>query len=1559
MRKFFDIHKRFLAAGLAGALILALAAVGLWALGQTASANPDVFLLHVNPDGSDYTGNPFCPDTIWVAGKPTVNLWHDCNNITSQEHLIRTSGFARSGRGAMTALKFNLEGVGEIEGPDTGRPCADVVFGTAWEEYWYPGNDDEQCVVIHSSNPGETRVTLTYTEPAPTPTPYITPTTTPIPTATPTARPDLTRTTNAVVKEWDSLVDTVILKAGDLDKGVTVTVGALGPYALFTKKMDLPKDANGDGKRDQVDEHLMDKQGAWQDHGVLMDEATKRIRSGAPVQLIEVVHGEHDVLIDNRTITVHQPTEGAVILATIEQGHCTFFTDPTGTLNFGQRMNGISDLEGRFVGPHLAPIVTSPLGISLWPFTNQGPYPNGSPAIRDPFANWDVRDIYVDTVCEEQAKIVIRVGYPDMPGSLRVPPANEWVGINWTTVELAKQPQIRWAGEEIVLAKRWALPDDYFPNIDATTKLPKVPCPLVTVYDYNNDGDIGLDDYEALGLVQYELINDVLVPVVLLDHWAQYNRLDPSPGGLVGGYQDYDNDGTNETLSPHETDHATADIDSSCVSKALYTSEGPGQADIEAVLMENINVCPTGWEESGESPYCPGGDTSYSERLINKHAFLVWYLKIFQVKLTNVDGARDLHNAGSWAPDALATTKDSTADTLNVSADTLLRVKVKGWFYSDNRSSRPDTCIDVDGDGDATDDDADTLLNEDPKDGVDNDGDTKVDEDTQVPGEPYQAVTHTGCTDLDDEMLAGGFWVLPDDLPRLAGADAILTRTSWDVMQSPTGSTMDSAGLVGPKSSLDSHDAVGRPWIPCLPGTCPRKTVAPDGAVDVSDAIMPPLKIRAKILDPKDGVDNDGDTVIDGDAGFLKEANKKLDVYTGGTNLYYRIMVPADPEIPPFVNNGGYDWDSWYSRIEDGNVKSPADADNDGVPDAVDNCRAKANPNQYDQDGNGTLDPCPARPYAVDPLCGDACDGDIDGDGVANASDHCQYNPAIDGTPGADSDSDGTPDACDLDPSDPLVKDQDADLDGVKDTADNCPNVSNPDQKDTDGDGAGDACDDTIWSGGPFTKVIAPLYSDPNPTGLAQGPYEFWHILNKNAVQDKTGEYPYRIEFYTDNRGEGMFFANGDFNLSFADCLKQQLSGTPDCLPGDVVGKTTIQVIGDYPYFRKHTTVQSNPVDKTWTWGGFKTVTAERIDNTHTAIIAHLKDRDGYCKWSVGADPTKAGSVIFSPSANEVQHEWIEFRLNKVHTIRAISPNALYTGDVADQHSKIDLGMPLRELLKIKDHVTAPLAKERATGLEDGFAFDAERSAVARAEDVRVLNYYGKARSVDTKYVDPAAPDECQAWIILEHPADDQPDVSVIFHDPEGEIDRHWPESTYLSILVPGWNDSCYTGPALDVKAALTDAGLIEADGTSHVLAVYRFTNDATQAFDRWFPGRPDVSNITTISPFDQLFLLLDPAGQPMNWLMTVVADPTGQKDTQASLIQNWNSVCYAGTSKSPDQATASINGSLRIMYSLASDQTWRRYVPNRAELTNIATLNQYTSVLVLMANAGTWVFDP
>ncbi|XP_031342513.1 cartilage oligomeric matrix protein-like [Photinus pyralis] len=158
------------------------------------------------------------------------------------------------------------------------------------------------------------------------------------------------------------------------------------------------------------------------------------------------------------------------------------------------------------------------------------------------------------------------------------------------------------------------------------------------------------------------------------------------------------------------------------------------------------------------------------------------------------------------------------------------------------------------------------------------------------------------------------------------------------------------------------------------------------------------------------------------------------------------------------------------------------DADNDGIPNHPDNCPLIPNPDQADTDIGGpdkqgdACDNCPTVPnYDQSDIDGDskgdACDDDMDGDGILNGKDNCPRKSNSDQT---DSDGDGLGDVCDNCPyhynqnqqdsdndlvGDVCDNDRDQDGDGINDDVDNCPVIPNSDQLDTDLDGAGDACD--------------------------------------------------------------------------------------------------------------------------------------------------------------------------------------------------------------------------------------------------------------------------------------------------------------------------------------------------------------------------------------------------------------------------------------------------------------------------------------------------------------------
>ena len=195
---------------------------------------------------------------------------------------------------------------------------------------------------------------------------------------------------------------------------------------------------------------------------------------------------------------------------------------------------------------------------------------------------------------------------------------------------------------------------------------------------------------------------------------------------------------------------------------------------------------------------------------------------------------------------------------------------------------------------------------------------------------------------------------------------------------------------------------------------------------------------------------------------------------------------------------------------------------------------------------------------------------------------------------------------------------------------------------------------------------------------------------------------------------------------------------------------------------------------------------------------------------------------------------------------------------------------------------------------------------------------------------------------LMFQPAEDPEDWFLIDGTDWVRVD---PSVTWAAPLGQGWNHRCYVGPEQAVDQALADA-------MADVQAVYRL--NASQGFDRWFAGRPEVSNIETVKPYEPLFVL---ASKDTAWSQT----PSGAPPTSVTLAQGWNSTCYLGQTEPPGDATGSIAGQLDMLYMLRSDQTWSRYVPGRPEVTNIAQLAQYDAVLLLVSAEGgaQWVFNP
>jgi hypothetical protein len=495
---------------------------------------------------------------------------------------------------------------------------------------------------------------------------------------------------------------------------------------------------------------------------------------------------------------------------------------------------------------------------------------------------------------EEAVKVVVVAKYPHELHYTEWPVFPEFISWNFWTQQIEKVPQVRWAGEKIVLEKQFGTSyygDDVLFNLEAQSvgslfpldgSMPMGAQQVWTDVDENGVARCILES-EAPGEVDvtaslYEepgtLINQAGFVVFFL-------KFEDMTLGNMQGEREYHNDGMwNPVLGsgmvlydsyPNDLYDPNANwVPDQLAGKTIRVWKGEleddgtvtfvGDLQIRQIVSNTADtiVVDPNWTNP---PKAPTGD-------------LQWYYMIADPV---------------WDP-----TTDDLSQELNVSQDTLLRARVRGWFMGDDLSVRPARYIDTDGDG------------------------------------------------VDDMMLPAGRWVLPDDWPILAGGALWQElRPHWDIMTQPNDNIMSEVDLnldkleelgnyiewtlnesplkldipgdlvaefpvVGPISSLDTYT----PTID-HPNKIDWKTIIPNGKLNWWDCPMPPAKIIFEITDG---------------AGFFKDVDKG-DVYyqwvntiseyppvADGvvyTNPYYYEWIPSSPFIPPFLVNGGYDWNSW------------------------------------------------------------------------------------------------------------------------------------------------------------------------------------------------------------------------------------------------------------------------------------------------------------------------------------------------------------------------------------------------------------------------------------------------------------------------------------------------------------------------------------------------------------------------------------------------------------------------------------------------------------------------
>ncbi|MCO4762953.1 MAG: lamin tail domain-containing protein [Myxococcales bacterium] len=352
-------------------------------------------------------------------------------------------------------------------------------------------------------------------------------------------------------------------------------------------------------------------------------------------------------------------------------------------------------------------------------------------------------------------------------------------------------------------------------------------------------------------------------------------------------------------------------------------------------------------------------------------------------------------------------------------------------------------------------------------------------------------------------------------------------KAEWFEVYNPTDKAIDMGGITIRDDGNDKYNILPKTVIISAKSYYvfgASKVSADNGGVAVDHAWGSSIQLN-----------NSGKDAVILAVGSLEIDAVRWDPKAGWPFLNARSMNLDAAKIDAKSNDDAKAWCGAQKSMTSGDKGTPgaanspcdyADADNDGVSDADDNCKNVQNPAQQDGDKDGVGDACPKLPVCGDKQLdeGEECD-----DGNKQSGDGCS-----DKCKKEDSDKDGITDDKDNCPKKPNKEQKDADKDTIGDVCDNCPLTKNTDQKDGNKDGQGDACTPAVCGDKQVTG--AETCDDGNKDGgdgcsplceksavLKKGAVVVSELMiNPDKVADNLGEY---VELY--NPGSAAVDING------------------------------------------------------------------------------------------------------------------------------------------------------------------------------------------------------------------------------------------------------------------------------------------------------------------------------------------------------------------------------------------------------------------------------------------------